>query len=110
VQAQPLSFSQFEFEFLGKKVKGEAFLGESKKFNRYEFVQIDNANPTMFTLTGAWNDTTKSLELTTGTGTIPLKWNYTFNEDGSFVKTMLLQQNDGSYVEQSRYHYSRIKP
>lgn len=96
---------RFEFEFKGTNVTGEAFLGESKRFKRFEFVQVDNVNPAMFTLTGNWNDSTKTLELNSIPGGIPLKWNYVFLEDGSFIKKMLLPQPDGSFHVQSQYHY-----
>jgi hypothetical protein len=99
----------FEFEFRGSKVTGEAFLGESKRLSRFEFVQVDNANPAMFTLTGNWNDSLKTLELSSLPGGIPLKWNYVFPEDGSFIKKMLIPQPDGSFHLQSQYHYKKKK-
>ncbi|HNR15274.1 MAG TPA: DUF1579 family protein [Chitinophagaceae bacterium] len=99
----------FEFEFRGSKVIGEAFLGESKRLNSLEFVQVDNANPAMFTLTGNWNDSLKTLELNSLPGGISLKWNYIFLEDGSFIKRMLIPQPDGSFHLQSQYHYKKKK-
>lgn len=101
---------KFEFEFRGNKVSGEAFLGETKMFNRYEFVQVDNANPVMFMLTGNWNDSASTLELSNVAGSVRLKWQYVFLSDGSFVKKMLVpKQGTSEYYVQSAYHYKKKK-
>lgn len=99
---------QFAFNFGGKVIKGEAFVGESKRMNRFELVQIDNANPFMIVLSGRWEEATQALELESPADAMPFRWRYKFFEDGSFRKEICLKQRDGSYKIQSQYRYKKM--
>lgn len=96
-----------------RTVMGKAYIRYAKHYNRFELVQADNAAGSLIMLNGFWNPKThklifrpiKNYSQWGSTGTLKLKWEYTFSEDGSFKKTMLIPGKDGRWKVASEYLY-----
>lgn len=99
--------------FMGNDISLRAYIKYSPRYERFELVQVDEAAESILKLTGYWNPSTNTLEFRPidhhsqwgSTGTFALQWNYTFNEDGRFVKTMKIPDGEGAWILQSNYHY-----
>ncbi|MGD8428627.1 MAG: DUF1579 family protein, partial [Balneolaceae bacterium] len=107
----------FSLEIPGETITGKTYIKYSPPYNRFELTQVDNAAGSLIMLNGYWNAKENKLVFRPiknysqwgSTGTLKLKWEYEFNDDGSFKKTMLIPDKDGHWVMASDYLYSSPK-
>jgi len=103
----------FSLELNGRTISGTAFIRYSGKYNRFELVQADEAAGSFLLLNGYLESASGKLVFKPvkrysqwgSTGTLDLRWEYEFYDDGSFKKIMKIPAQDGSWKIQSDYHY-----
>ena len=107
---------QFQLNLNNQVVKGTAYVRFSKAHSRFELIQVDEAAASSIVLNGHWDDKLQQLVFLPlenysqwgSKGTLGLRWSYTFNPDGSFVKEMHTLDETKKYVLQSDYTYTPI--
>ena len=90
---------------VGERVlTGEVYFGPTVGTNRFELVQVDGFNPSMFHVAGAFDVETGTIRMEPVAGDRPLLWVYRLGEGKSFVKEMYSRAGD-SWTLASDYAY-----
>lgn len=95
-------------------ISGDTYISWRPQAERFELTQIDGFSPVTFWLTGQWDPQRERLALrSTPTSRVApfdgeLRWEYSYEANGTFIKEMLVPDGNGVFHVQSEYRYEPV--